>query len=76
MTPVIGIIKENMVTNCFKNDQLKNAREDMQQINERQYQIKEELKKVDAVHEEMLKIEKRLNYEIRRVEEKFRPVVK
>ena len=48
----------------------------MQQINERQYQIKEELKKVDAVHEEMLKIEKRLNYEIRRVEEKFRPVVK
>lgn len=74
--PIILIAKQNALTNCYKNDELQGAREEMKDLNERMVQFRKQLDVLHEYEHKLVRTEERLASEITKAHKTFEPARK
>ena len=68
MLPVITIAKENMVSNCFKNEEIRNVRDDFKDLQKRLNSFETQLNKINLFNKKLNDSELRMYDKIGKVE--------
>ena len=74
VNPVIVLSKENMITNCLKNDELKMTRDDMAVVQQRINEFTKELEVLDTFEARLYKFEEKFDKKIDKIANLVGPV--
>jgi len=74
--PVVLVAKENALTNCYKNDEWKAARDEMSILQDRIESFRSQLEVLQEYDKRMIKTEERINNEISKANKNFEPTRK
>ena len=74
LMPVITIAKENMVVNCYKNDEIRECKDEINQLKYESGQAQVELRRVAALERNVLQLAEHQKVRLAQTEGKFKPV--
>ena len=69
--PIVAIAKENMLTNCRKNQEIKYAQDDLKEVHSMIYEFTHKLDKLNTFEDRINHFEERINKEMVKVRKDF-----
>ena len=60
MEPIILIAKQNALTNCYKNDELQSAREEVRDLNDKVIQFRKQLDVINEYESKLIRSEDKI----------------
>lgn len=74
--PIILIAKQNALTNCFKNDELQSAREEVRDLSEKIIQFRKQLDQLHEYDNKLFRMEERFIDQLNKANRNFEPTRK
>ena len=74
--PIILIAKQNALTNCFKNDELQSAREEVRDLSEKIIQFRKQLDIIHEYENKLVRMEERFIDQLNKANKNFEPTRK